>query len=108
MTIITVIIPLSVFLLRHCMRPYFFTGKDTLRCLALATVDEPIAHCDMDLTDAKNFFKYEVKFYKYMSFSESTYQKNYQLSVNVFIMKQILMPYLYIYYFSIEVNLRFP
>ena len=25
------------------------TGKDTLRCLALATVDEPLARGDMDL-----------------------------------------------------------
>ncbi|XP_065663650.1 sarcoplasmic/endoplasmic reticulum calcium ATPase 2 isoform X2 [Hydra vulgaris] len=35
------------------------TGKDTLRCLALATVDDPISKNEMDLTDSKNFIKYE-------------------------------------------------
>ena len=35
------------------------TGKDTLRCLALATVDEPLARGDMDLEDATKFVKYE-------------------------------------------------
>ena len=34
-------------------------GKDTLRCLALATVDKPTATDDMDLTESKNFVKYE-------------------------------------------------
>ena len=36
------------------------TGKDTLRCLALATVDSPVPASDMKLTDSKNFVKYEV------------------------------------------------
>jgi len=35
------------------------TGKDTLRCLALATVDDPLSQTEMDLTDSKNFQKYE-------------------------------------------------
>jgi len=35
------------------------TGKDTLRCLALATVDKPTPKDDMDLTEPKNFVKYE-------------------------------------------------
>lgn len=35
------------------------TGKDTLRCLALATVDKPLVADEMDLTDSKNFIKYE-------------------------------------------------
>merc|ERR1711970_958176 len=35
------------------------TGKDTLRCLALATVDEPLARGDMDLEDATKFVDYE-------------------------------------------------
>lgn len=35
------------------------TGKDTLRCLALATVDNPTQRDNMDLTDSKNFAKYE-------------------------------------------------
>jgi len=35
------------------------TGKDTLRCLALATCDNPISSDQMDLTEAKNFVQYE-------------------------------------------------
>nr|XP_039264651.1 sarcoplasmic/endoplasmic reticulum calcium ATPase 1-like [Styela clava] len=35
------------------------TGRDTLRCLALGTVDSPALSEDMDLTDSKNFAKYE-------------------------------------------------
>jgi len=35
------------------------TGKDTLRCLALATVDKPLPADQMKLTDSKNFVKYE-------------------------------------------------
>jgi Ca2+ transporting ATPase len=35
------------------------TGKDTLRCLALATVDEPTSQSEMDLTKSENFVKYE-------------------------------------------------
>ena len=45
-------------------RDYFqvilFSGKDTLRCLALATVDHPVSKNEMDLTDSINFIKYEV------------------------------------------------
>lgn len=35
------------------------TGKDTLRCLALATCDNPLSSDKMDLTDSKNFIEYE-------------------------------------------------
>ena len=35
-------------------------GKDTLRCLALATVDEPPAISDMKLEDSSSFSQYEV------------------------------------------------
>jgi hypothetical protein len=37
-----------------------FLGKDTLRCLALATVDEPTSQSEMDLTKSENFVKYEA------------------------------------------------
>ena len=37
-----------------------FTGKDTLRCLALATRDEPPALDSMKLEDNRNFSTYEV------------------------------------------------
>jgi Ca2+ transporting ATPase len=36
------------------------TGRDTLRCLALATADSPINPADMDLEDSTKFVKYEV------------------------------------------------
>ena len=36
------------------------TGRDTLRCLALATADEPIAANNMQLSDPANFAKYET------------------------------------------------
>ena len=35
-------------------------GQDTLRCLAMATVDEPGRREEMNLEDAKNFVQYEV------------------------------------------------
>lgn len=38
----------------------FFIGKDTLRCLGLATVDNPATKEDMDLSDPKYFVQYEV------------------------------------------------
>ncbi|XP_065830834.1 sarcoplasmic/endoplasmic reticulum calcium ATPase 2-like isoform X2 [Oscarella lobularis] len=37
----------------------YATGENTLRCLALATVDNPRNPKDMDLTDSDNFVKYE-------------------------------------------------
>merc|ERR1711963_861122 len=36
------------------------TGRDTLRCLALATCDAPMNPNDMDLEDSSKFAKYEV------------------------------------------------
>ena len=37
-----------------------FLGRDTLRCLALATIDNPMKKEDMDLEDSTKFIKYEV------------------------------------------------
>ena len=37
------------------------TGRDTLRCLALGTIDNPPRREDMDLEDSKKFIIYEVK-----------------------------------------------
>ena len=37
-----------------------FIGADTLRCLGLATVDEPGPKEEMNLDDSKNFVQYEV------------------------------------------------
>jgi Ca2+ transporting ATPase len=36
------------------------TGRDTLRCLALATIDEPMSLDQMDLAESSKFVKYEV------------------------------------------------
>ncbi|XP_063699007.1 calcium-transporting ATPase sarcoplasmic/endoplasmic reticulum type isoform X2 [Culicoides brevitarsis] len=36
------------------------TGRDTLRCLALATADNPCKPEEMDLNDATKFYQYEV------------------------------------------------
>jgi len=36
------------------------TGRDTLRCLALATADNPIKSDEMDLGDSSKFYTYEV------------------------------------------------
>ncbi|XKL63181.1 hypothetical protein PGB90_005545 [Kerria lacca] len=36
------------------------TGRDTLRCLALATADNPLKPDDMDLGDSNKFYTYEV------------------------------------------------
>merc|ERR1712117_632661 len=36
------------------------TGRDTLRCLCLATADSPMNPKDMDLNDSSKFAKYEV------------------------------------------------
>jgi Ca2+ transporting ATPase len=35
-------------------------GRDTLRCLALATIDNPPRPEEMDLADANKFYQYEV------------------------------------------------
>lgn len=37
------------------------TGRDTLRCLALATHDSPPAKEDMDMADSSKFAQYEVQ-----------------------------------------------
>lgn len=37
------------------------TGRDTLRCLALATIDDPIDPKRMDLSDSNKFAGYEVR-----------------------------------------------
>ena len=36
------------------------TGRDTLRCLALATIDNPPRREEMDLEDSRKFIEYEV------------------------------------------------
>lgn len=40
------------------------TGRDTLRCLALATHDNPPRKEEMNLEDSSNFINYEVSFSK--------------------------------------------
>lgn len=36
------------------------TGRDTLRCLGLGTIDNPLKPASMDLTDSSKFALYEV------------------------------------------------
>lgn len=36
------------------------SGADTLRCLGMATVEEPGPREEMNLEDSKNFIQYEV------------------------------------------------
>jgi Ca2+ transporting ATPase len=36
------------------------TGRDTLRCLALATLDTPPKIADMDISDSNKFASYEA------------------------------------------------
>lgn len=38
----------------------FGIGRDTLRCLALATIDNPPKKEEMDLEESTKFIKYEV------------------------------------------------
>ena len=42
-------------------------GADTLRCLAMATVEEPGPREEMNLEDSKNFVQYEVQYIYYQS-----------------------------------------
>lgn len=39
---------------------HYGTGRDTLRCLALATLDHPMKPEQMDLGDSSKFADYEV------------------------------------------------
>ena len=51
-------------IIKHEIMKYikaYGTGRDTLRCLALATVDNPPKPEDMDLEDSKKFIQYEVR-----------------------------------------------
>jgi Ca2+ transporting ATPase len=45
-------------IMKHCK--YYGTGRDTLRCLALATIDAPMKKEEMDLEDYTKFIKYET------------------------------------------------
>ncbi len=42
-------------------------GSDTLRCLGMATVEEPGPKEEMNLEDSKNFVQYEVSSKLYSS-----------------------------------------
>ena len=43
-----------------CSCAHLPLGRDTLRCLALATIDSPMRKEDMDLENSTKFIKYEV------------------------------------------------
>jgi len=45
-------------IMKHCK--FYGTGRDTLRCLALATIDNPMKKEEMKLEDSTQFYKYET------------------------------------------------
>merc|ERR1712209_13106 len=45
-------------IMKHCKS--YGTGRDTLRCLALGTIDNPMKKEDMNLEDSTKFIKYET------------------------------------------------
>ena len=57
----------------HCNLVYEFTyaGADTLRCLGMATVEEPGPREEMNLEDSKNFIQYEVNPPEHASYRNS-------------------------------------
>merc|ERR1712226_604645 len=50
--------PMKAETLKHIKN--YGTGRDTLRCLALATIDNPMKKEDMNLEEASTFYKYET------------------------------------------------
>lgn len=44
------------------------TGRDTLRCLALGTIDNPPKRESMDLEDSRKFVNYEVSLFRRFAF----------------------------------------
>ena len=55
-------VPMSAQIKQEIMKlvHQYGTGRDTLRCLALGTIDSPVKKESMDLEDAKKFIGYEV------------------------------------------------
>jgi P-type Ca2+ transporter type 2A len=55
-------VPMTAALKQEIMRrcSEYGTGRDTLRCLALATIDSPMVKEQMDLEDSTKFIKYET------------------------------------------------
>ena len=58
-----------------------FPGRDTLRCLAMATIDNPPSREAMDLEDSRKFIEYEVRilltFQQLITLSLSSFQYYY-------------------------------
>ena len=50
--------PFCIAILKYLI--FIIAGRDTLRCLALATIDNPPKREDMDLEDSRKFIQYEV------------------------------------------------
>jgi Ca2+ transporting ATPase len=48
---------------------HYGTGRDTLRCLALATLDNPPRPEEMDLVDSTKFANYEVTYCLFILFT---------------------------------------
>jgi Ca2+ transporting ATPase len=56
------------------------TGRDTLRCLALATIDNPPRPDDMNLEDSTKFYQYEVR-YRFLS-KDQLLEANFSSRIN--------------------------
>ena len=59
-----------------CWCGHLLTGRDTLRCLALTTIDNPIRKEDMDLENSSKFMKYEVSLCHLMNMATDHHAKS--------------------------------
>jgi Ca2+ transporting ATPase len=66
-------VPMTAALKQEIMKliDQYGIGRDTLRCLALGTIDNPMRREDMDLEDPKKFVTYEVKLFFSMRIERS-------------------------------------
>lgn len=60
------------------------TGRDTLRCLALATRDNPMNKDDMVLEDSSRFIEYEVGVWKILLTMLKFFQLQMFFNLNYF------------------------
>ena len=55
------------------------TGSDTLRCLALGTIDNPPDLSDMDLSDSNKFIDYEVRLQRNITLGRCIHERKRML-----------------------------
>merc|ERR1712154_80065 len=59
-------------IIKHCKA--YGTGRDTLRCLALATIDAPPEISSMNLEDSTKFIQYETNMILYVDVMSVIFQ----------------------------------